>query len=163
MSSMLDLRGVHVHVWSPQELKEMLRHQLTAPLQFSLGTLSAEVSHQIKQAGIDPLLTLDQLLHDAHPTVELLNLVKRFAKMCRRDRQNPLPSEIVMLLYYASIAAALVRLDQAISNLESASLKRGMGWLIRQEWLTDELRELLNSGLVWLEAHGESAGKQSIS
>jgi hypothetical protein len=163
MSSMLDLRGIHVHVWSPQELREMLRHQLTAPLQLSLGTLSAEVSHQIEQAGIDPLLTLDQLLHDANPPVELLKLVKRFAKMCRRDRQNPLPSEIVMLLYYASIAAAMVRRDQAITDLGPASLKRGMGWLITQEWLTDELRGLLNSGLGWLEAHGESPGEQSIS
>jgi len=68
-----------------------------------------------------------------------------------------------MLLYYASIAAAMVRLDQAISNLGSASLKRGMGWLITQEWLTDELRVLLNSGRGRLEAHGESSGEHSIS
>jgi hypothetical protein len=153
MSTMLNLRGIHVHVWGPQELKEMLRHQLSAPLQLSLGTLSAEVSHQIKESQLERLLTLEQLLHDPSPSIELLKLVKRFAKLCRRDRENSLPSEIVMLLYYASIAAAMVRLDQAISDLGPASLKRGMGWLATQEWLSDDLRTLLNQGLAWLEAH----------
>jgi hypothetical protein len=154
MSSMLDLRGINVHVWSPQELKEMLRHQLTAPLQLSLGTLSAEVSYHIKQARLDPLLTLNQLLlHDAHPSVELLKLVKRFAKICRRDRDNALPSEIVMVMYYASIAAAMVRLDQGISDLGPASLTRGMSWLSEQDWLTNDIRALLREGVARVQVH----------
>jgi hypothetical protein len=163
MSSMLDLRGVNVHVWSAQELTEMLRHQLSAPLQLSLGTLSAEVSHQIKEAGVGPLLTLDQLLKNAHPPLELLKLVKRFAKMCRRDRENPLPSEIVMLLYYASIAAALARLDQAISDLGPASLTRGMSWLAEQDWLTDDVRALLREGLARVQVHPVTREQEGTS
>src|SRR5215472_4949250 len=91
MSTMLEFREVHRHAWAPQELREMLRHQMAAPLHLSMGTLSGEVAHQIKEArpGLDPLLTLHQLLHDARPPVELLKLVKRFAKICRNDPENP--------------------------------------------------------------------------
>ena len=153
MSTMLNLNGVNVHAWGSQELREMLRHQLAAPLQLSLGTLSAEVAHQVKQAGVDPRMTLDQLLNHPRPPIELLKLVKRFAKMCRRDRENALPSEIAMLLYYASIAAALLRTEQPISDLKPASLQRGMSWLIGQEWLTDDMRSLLKDGLARVQSH----------
>ena len=163
LSAMLDLRDVHVHEWSPQELKEMLRHQLAAPLQLSLGALSAEVTHQAKEAAVDPLLTLDQLLSDVHPPVELLKLVKRFAKMCMRDRENPLPSEIVMLLYYASIAASLIRLDHPISELAPASLGRGLTWLSTQEWVTDDLRTLLQRGLEHVRGKSQEQGSPSTS
>ena len=141
----------------------MLRHQLAAPLQLSLGTLSAEVAHQAKEAEVDPLLTLEQLLNHAHPPVELLKLVKRFAKMCMRDRENPLPSEIVMLLYYASIAASMVHLERPITELTPASLHRGLAWLSIQEWVTDDVRALLRQGLDHLRdngASGNSANEQ---
>ena len=116
MSTMLEFREAHRHEWAPQELREMLRHQLAAPLHLSMGTLSGEVAHQIKEArpGLDPLLTLHQLLHHARPPVELLKLVKRFAKICRNDPENPLPTEIVMLLYYASITIAVVKFADSL-------------------------------------------------
>ena len=41
--------------------------------------------------------------------------------MCRRSPDHPLPSEIVMFLYYTSITVALVRLNQPISELTSTS------------------------------------------
>jgi hypothetical protein len=142
---MLDLGEIH-HVWAPHELKEMLQHQLSAPLQVSLGTQTAEISHQLKVARRDPLLTLEQLLNDPQPPIELLKQVKQFAKMCLRDRENPLPSEIVMLLYYSSIAAGMVRLNHPISELPPAALKRGMGWLAEQQWVTEDVRALLEEG-----------------
>jgi hypothetical protein len=163
MSTMLDLHDVHVHEWGPQELKEMLRHQLSVPMQMSLGTLSAEVAHQVKEAQVDPLLTLEQLLSHPHPPVELLKLVKRFAKLCMRDRENPLPSEIVMLLYYVSIAASLVRLDQPISELTPASLGRGLTWLSTQEWVTDDVRLLLREGLSRLGSREQEQEQGSTS
>jgi hypothetical protein len=152
MSTMLDLRQAHVHEWRTPELLEMLRHQLAAPLQLSLGSLSAEVAHQLRLAQADPLMTLDQLLRDPHPPVELLKLVKRFAKLCMRDRENPLPSDIVALLYYASIAAARVRGQAEITALTPAKLTRGLTWLRGQSWVTDEMRRLFDAALEQLEA-----------
>jgi hypothetical protein len=158
LSTMLEFHDVHRHAWGPQELREMLCHQLAAPLRLSLGTLSGEVAHQISEARppVEPLLTLRQLLHHPQPPLELLKLVKRFAKLCRSDRHNPLPSEIVMLLYYASIAAALVRTKQQISGVGPTALHRGLTWLGAQPWVDDEMRSLLKEGLNHLPPPSES-------
>ena len=155
LSSMLEFQE-HQHTWSTEDLRAMLGHQLAAPLHLSLGTLSAEASHQVRQIKppLNPLLSLEQLLGLDHPPVELLKLVKRFAKICMGDHENPLPSEIVMVLYYTSIAAALVRLGEPISRLPAESLQHGMRWLIDQPWLTQELRDLLNNALTHVSAHG---------
>jgi hypothetical protein len=155
LSSMLEFQE-HQHTWSADDLRAMVGHQLAAPLHLSLGALSAEVSHQIRQIrpALNPLLSLDQLLRHEQPPLELLKLVKRFAKICMGDQENPLPSEIVMVLYYASIAAALVRLGKPITRLPVESLRHGMSWLLDQRWLTQELRNLLNDALAHFDAHG---------
>ena len=149
LSTMLEFREVQRHEWQPQELAAMLRHHFDAPLHLSMGTLSAEVAHQLRQANppLDPLMTLGQLLHHPQPPVELLRLVKRFAKLCRRDPDNPLPSEMVMLLYYASIVAAMTRAHEEITELSPASLRRGLRWLSAQTWIDQGMRALLQDGL----------------
>jgi hypothetical protein len=83
-----------------------VRHQLTAPLSMSLGTLSGEVAHRLRESRepMSSMTTLAELLRQARPPLELLRLIKRFAKTCRSDRlQLRSPAELVMLLYYASI------------------------------------------------------------
>jgi hypothetical protein len=95
-------------------------------------------------------MTLGELLRHEHPPLELLKLVKRFAKICRRSPENPLPSEIVMFLYYASITVALLRLNETISELTDPSLMRGLNWLHVQMWMPEEMRSLLQEGLSFL-------------
>jgi hypothetical protein len=149
MSTMLEFREVHRHEWSADELRAMLRHQFAAPLHLSLGTLSGEVAHQLRRCEppLDPLLTLGELLRLPRPPVELLELVKRFAKACRSDPYNPLPSEVVMLLYYTSISVAMQRLNQPISHLGPGALRRGLTWLCEQPWVDEEIRSVLSDGL----------------
>ena len=154
VSTMLDFQQLQRHAWQPNELADMLKHQLSAPLYLSLGTLSGEVAHELRQATptLDPLLSLSQLLHLPHPPAELLRLVKRFAKMCRSDKENPLPGEIVMLLYYAAIALAQTRSDHRISELPAAALHRGLRWVSGQTWVDEQTRQLLREALASLEA-----------
>ena len=150
MSTLLDLRRrADRQEWRPDELKDMLLHQLRAPLYLSLGTLSAEVVHQLRcnEPPLDPRLTLGELLAHPQPPVELLKLIKRFAKQCRRDPDNPMPSDLVMFLYYVSIAVALVRLNQRISELADRHLRHGMHWLTVQAWVDAEVKSLLAEGL----------------
>src|SRR4051812_15896014 len=119
LSTMLRFDDIHRHQWSTRDLKDMLTHQLAAPLHLGLGPLSAEVT-ELLRAGAEPhnpRMTLGELLRHAHPPLELLKLVKRFAKICRRSPENPLPSEIVMFMYYASITVALLRLNESISEI----------------------------------------------
>jgi hypothetical protein len=150
MSTLLDLRRrADRQEWRPDELKDMLLHQLRAPLYLSLGTLSAEVVHQLQcnDPPLDARLTLGELFGHPQPPLQLLKLVKRFAKQCRREPDNPMPSDLVMLLYYVSIAVALVRLNQRISDLADRHLRRGMHWLTAQVWVDAEVKSVLTEGL----------------
>jgi hypothetical protein len=162
LSTVLGFSDVHRREWDVEDLKAMLRHQLGVPLYLSLGTLSAEVSHELgKWSPEHRLMTLGQLLQHDRPPLEVLKLIKRFAKMCRSDRDNPLQSEIVMLMYYVSIVTALVRLNQPISVLPPASLKRGLSWLSAQPWMDDEVHVLLNEGLSYLNSRKSGAEEMS--
>jgi hypothetical protein len=152
LSTLLQFDDIHRHQWSAQDLQDMLQHQLAAPLHLGLGPLSAEVTHQLR-AGPEPLnprMTLRELLRHEHPPLELLKLIKRFAKICRRNPENPLPSEIVMFLYYGSITVALLRLNESISELTDRSLIRGLKWLHVQVWMSQDMRSLLQEGLEYL-------------
>ena len=153
LSTMLRFDDIHRHQWSTRDLQDMLTHQLAAPLHLGLGPLSAEVTAQLG-AGPEPhnsRMTLGELLRHAHPPLEVLKLVKRFAKMCRRSADNPLPSEIVMFMYYASIIVAVLRLNESISEITDVSIKRGVSWLAVQPWMAGEMRSLLKEGLSYLE------------
>ena len=157
LSTMLQFDDIHRHQWSTRDLQDMLQHQLDAPLHLGLGALAEEVAHALS-AGPEPLnprMTLGELFRHTHPPLELLKLVKRFAKICRRSPDNPLPSEIVMFLYYTSITVGLIRLNEPISQLTDISLKRGVNWLAVQPWMSEEMRSLLQEGLNFLRARSD--------
>ena len=145
VSTLLDLGEVRRRRWDPGELGEMLRHQLGAPMYLGLGVLSGEVVHQLREAApaLDPLMSLNQLFHLSEPPLELLRLVKRFTRICRGDPENPLPGEIVMLLYYLSIAVAMTRCGQRISGLQTGPLRRGLRWVCGQSWVDQDTRDLV--------------------
>ena len=106
------------------------------------------------------LMTLGELLADEKPSIELLQLVKKFAKLCKRNPENPLPSEIVMFLYYTSITVALLRLNEPISELTDTSLIRGVNWLHVQPWMPEEMRSLLQEGLSYLRSRGSNEANE---
>jgi hypothetical protein len=88
----------------------------------------------------------DLFQHPA-PLVELLELVKDFAKANLDHPESGLPGEIAAALYYASIAAALVQLDARISQLPDADLQRGLNWTREQAWLDEPTKELASRAL----------------
>lgn len=149
LSTMLQINPVNRHEWSAVDLSEMLNHQLAAPLHLALGPLSGEVSHflNVESKPSERRMTLKELFGHPHPPLVLLKLVKRFAKICRKSLDNPLPGEIVMFLYYASIAVAALELNEAISDLNDASMIRGLRWLCVQPWMSDEMRTMLQNRL----------------
>ena len=152
LSTMLGFSGLERNEWEPQDLQSMLRHQLNSPLYLSMGILSAEVSHELRTFAPDSAqMTLRQLLDHPKPPLQLLKLVKRFAKMCRSDPENSLPPEVAILLYYTSIAVALVRWNESISHLAPESVRRGLNWLCAQQWIPEELKSLLVTGLERIE------------
>jgi len=135
-------------VWRPQELGAVFRHQMAAPVSVDLAGLGPEVSGKLRTlADASGLLlkNFQDLFQHPDPPVELLELVKQFAKANRGQPESALPTEVATALYYLSIAAALVRLGQRITALSDEDLRRGFLIVIGQEWLDAVSRELLEA------------------
>jgi hypothetical protein len=67
---------------------------------------------------------------------------EQLAKTSDRRSANPLPEEVATVLYYAAIAAALLRHGQRISRVSDATLREGTDWVLEQEWVAGPLRGL---------------------
>ena len=117
--------------WNVTELGPILEHQLDTPLDADLGAIAVAEDNR-PDSGSVPLKaeirTFRQLLLDPHPPVELLNLVKQFAKGCRSQPDGPLPHEVATVLYLAAIAAARRNCHQRISTLDEAAWQRAVDW-----------------------------------
>src|SRR5271155_1066680 len=137
-------------LWQPEELGAIFRHQMSAPILVDLGGFDPATAAQLKTLSQAQSLLLksflDLFLHPV-PPIELLTLTKDFAKGNMDHPDSSLPNEIAAVLYYASIAAALVRLDKRISQLSDAELKRGFLWVRSQAWVEPPIQNLLDEAL----------------
>jgi hypothetical protein len=85
-----------------------------------------------------------ELLECPAPDVEVLIAMKNLAK--RRPR-NLFPPETALLLYYGSIAAAMVRCGRRITKLRDEELRNGFTWGIKQPWVPEGICEVFREGM----------------
>lgn len=138
-----DERGT---LWRADELAAMFRHQMSAPMLMDLGSFDPRTANQLKMLSAAQGLLLSSfgdLFNHPTPPIQLLHLVKDFAKANLDHPESGLPSEIAAALYYASIAAALVHLNTRISQLPDADLRNGLHWTAEQAWLDEKTKALL--------------------
>ena len=136
--------------WGDDDLAAMLRHQLQAPLQFDLTA-----SETVTDAGWTTTTTtltncprtFGELFSHAEPPLELLKLVKDYAKIVETALNNPLPKEISMVLYFTSILLAKVRCGKRISSVSDDKIRQGGQWIIAQAWVDDRLRDVVRAAL----------------
>ena len=150
LASLFDLAPDDEHLWRDEELGAILRHQLTAPLQVDLINLERGLSVKVRNLAEAQGLTLKSfgdLLAHPHPPVELLKITKDFAKACRLSPHSPVPHEIASVLYFASIAAALVRCRRRITGLTNDALEDGFHWILARPWLDVPTRALIEESL----------------
>jgi hypothetical protein len=131
------------HRWSDSDLAAMLTQQLNAPLLVGFEALIPEAADKIHELpGADFKCFADALRAPA-PPVEILELLKRFAKAARSSSDGMLPEEIATLLYYMAIVAAFARCNQKISRLTTVEILTGVDWALALPWLPAECREWL--------------------
>jgi hypothetical protein len=137
-------------LWRPEELGAILRHQMSAPIMVDLGAFGPRAAARLtalSEAQGLLLKSFGDLFHHPTPPLELLELVKDFAKANLDAPEGGLPAEIATVLYYASIAAALVHLAARLSQLPDAELRRGLRWAAGQSWLDEKTAGLLARAL----------------
>ena len=156
VAKLMDLGAAGERLWRTEELEAILRHQLSAAVQFDLARIDQSLAGKLRNlTEAEGLLlhSFSDLLHHPNPPVELLILLKDFAKACRNHPDSPLPEEIATLLYFASIAVAMMRACRRITALDDEALRDGVQWLTNQTWLDDKTRSLLQEFLTFLDAH----------
>jgi len=122
--------------------------------------LAAKLEEPLEKLGEElrcssEVQTARQLLEDSNPPIELLLAVKDFSK---RPRRGLFPPEISLLLYYGTIAAAMVKCGKRITTLRDDELRNGFSWAIKEQWVPEKICELfrqamgkLGSGQKWRE------------
>ncbi|MGA2662405.1 MAG: hypothetical protein ABSH34_33410 [Verrucomicrobiota bacterium] len=137
-------------LWRQEEMAAIFRHQMAAPLAVDLGGLAPPAARRLEALAAAqgaPAQSFADLLRHQSPPLELLEMVKDFAKTNADHPENGLPKEIAAVLYYACIAAALLRLKARISKLSDADLGRGLRWAAEQPWPDEETKQLLARAL----------------
>lgn len=136
--------------WSNDELRALLAQQLSAPLDFEVGTADPNLTTglaSLSQAGVPIPKTLGELLGHSRPPLKLLELAKGYAKAAQKNPVCGVPREVATVLYYASIAAALVRCGQSITTLNDKELRQGLAWAVRLSWIDARFKGLLTDAL----------------
>ena len=151
LSALMNSAGAeHSGLWRPDELAAVFRHQMSVPMLVDLGTLDLRANTKLRimsEARGLLLKSFADLFQHPAPPIELLELVKDFAKANFDHPESGLPTEIASVLYYASISAALVRLDHRISKLPDNELAPGLRWAGQQPWLDENTKSLFRAAL----------------
>ncbi len=136
-------------IWRQEELAAVLKHQMAAPIYFDLANLESSLAAKIKvlaESG-EALHSFSDLLQHPCPPMELLLLVKDFCKANQSHPDSPLPPEITILLYYATIACAFLRCGKRISELNDQELHHGFSWGMGQYWVEPWVKDLLSQAI----------------
>jgi hypothetical protein len=150
LTQMMDLDAGAEKLWSPEELGAILTHQLVAPLECDLSHLDSGLALRLKQlrsTDDPPLSSFGDLLRHPSPPLNLLELTKQFAKACRNHPHSPLPDEVATVLYFLSIVVAITRCGRRITKMDDRSLEFSLNWALRQPWLDNSTRAILQEGL----------------
>ena len=144
--------------WQNEELKQVFRHQLTAPVEFDMAGFEPEWGERLRMLAASEGLLL-QSFHDLfshpHPPAAMLEMVKDYAKRSAASPRRRIPKDIARALYYLAIVAARLRCRQRISSLEDEQLICGIQWLTEQPWLDKDSKSLLTEGLAVLHGRQE--------
>lgn len=147
LAGILDVTTTAGHQWRLDDMGSLLRHQLAASLRETLSSddrLARKPS--LKSDHIEPR-TIAELFQQSRPSLDLLNAVKRWSKHSAGQTHAALPKEISATIYYASLAAAQVRLNERITTTSPEMLRFGFQTMLEQTWLTDDLRSLFEAAV----------------
>lgn len=135
-------------VWPVQQLRRALHDHLRSSL--TAVVLDRDLVNSLSSATGPSVATFRELLHHAQPPLDLLYLVKDYAKLIREDPRSHVPPDVAILLYYGCIAVALLRHGRRISSLSDDDLRCGFNWAVRQNWIDDPTRCLFLDALTSL-------------
>lgn len=150
LAKLMMLGSGQVRAWRPEELEAVYRHQMSAVVQFDLAGLGQGPAGRLSTLSASEGLlvrSFADLFQHPNPPIELLVLTKQFAKASIDHPDGALPGEVAKVLYFVSIAVALVRCGQRITQLDDQALRLGIEGAIARPWVDEPIRAILRDGL----------------
>lgn len=145
LARLLDIQSSREGTWQSAELGELFRDCLGTSvgdyLRPPAAGAPADFADDSPSEHAAVSLPLGELFHIADPPLGLLIAVKRRARRLMSPDASDLPAEIHRVVYFAAIAAALVRHGERISKSAPDVLKTGFEQ-VAQPPSEDWLREL---------------------
>ncbi len=146
LGQMLDLAQEDVS--EVQDLRSVFRQQMREPMSQTVCCSGAQPARRIQSEVSE--FSLAGLLSSSSPSLECLGACKDYAKACLQHPDRSLPQEIARVIYFACIAAALLRCRQRITKLEDGTLMESFRWCLEQDWCFDELSSLFEEAIGYL-------------
>jgi len=151
ISQLLHLDEKKPEPWREEELRDMVRHQMSASLEFDLSSVhvnepeSKIISKSFIFAAQSEMRTFDDLFRNPNPPVELLRLSQRFFK--QKVKESPKDSaehKCSYLFYLLSIVVARIRCNINICRLTDEEQLHAINSMMKRFWVVDDrIRELL--------------------
>lgn len=150
LESLLDPDLAERRDWHPEELGALLEHQWNAPLEADLGQLAPERALLLKRlCEADHLLlkSYGELFAHPMPPIEILEMIKDYAKRQLARPNLELPEEMAMVLYVLSVVVARLRCGQRITSQPDETVRSNIQSVLTQPWVTEPVARLLREGL----------------
>jgi hypothetical protein len=147
LASIVDLDPSAERLWKPQELAALLRHQLAVPVPLEQWERAQAPSDKPTGSAIR---SFGDLLNHPIPPIELLVMLKDFAKANAGHPDSALPSEVAKVLYYLAISVALLRHNHRITSMSDADLGSSLRWAIGLPWIGPQQQSLLKQAMARL-------------
>lgn len=150
LEALLDPGLMQQRVWHPQELGAMLEHQWNAPVEPDLEGMPPEQARLLSKLCVADHLVLksygDIFTHRL-PPIELLELIKEYAKRNMAGTDKELPGDIAKLLYVLSVVVAGLRCGKRITSQSDESVRKSIHSVLAQSWITAPVTSILHDGL----------------
>jgi hypothetical protein len=145
LSRLFQIDGCRDSAWNLDDMPGLLQHLLHLPLADAMAGLDPTAICGAQAHGAVLPSTLAELFAHPDPPLALLESVKVWSRRATRDDQAILPIDVVSLLYFASIAAAKVRLGQWISKLDPSLFRQGIEMLRSEPWVGEPFQSLFQA------------------
>lgn len=148
LRNLMDNSGSDDIIWSSDELRSILNHQLTAELAGECSRIAeaartsvAKAKRAIESCGC---ATFGELLSGRADAIEVLLMVKEYAKASLTGN-NDIPRNVARVLYMMAIVCGLKQGANGITSMNKASIDRELRRCLTFTWLPTAVREILRS------------------
>ena len=151
LRALMDPSHDDVVAWSASDLRAILAHQLGTPLREEVDQL-AEAGACTRESVVAAIQasgcrTFGELLQLEAPHLEMLRLVKDYAKAAIATRGSHLPGDVARLLYVLSILRGRAVGASEMTTLTEESIEREARRCLTYRWLPQDVRQWIRDGL----------------